>query len=361
LPDKVLYYHFYRGLNKEAALHLDIASGGSFSHRIASEEKAILERILENTPYTGIFDELPEEEEIEPSPEHREETPSDQGEDITIASSQPFQSQDLAIHPEPSISQNLARVKEIPPLKDPFEPSIGDFGRTIKSHPYKSPPIDYNPDPFEEKSLSECPYKGHWEELKDGMSYDAIEGEQSYIEDNTIFSPSMPRQDDFFEPIYKPILSPNESIHAFFFETHDDPRNLPQQPKFRSHQDHLEDQQQWLESVKNLYATAIDWTDEILNIISLRDANPRDPLDNYNGLILEFEKEDNISENGSYFIYTSSSPSSHDQLPKSPSLSISTTHEIFNPLFLSPPIDFERVVVDAYIYNKYSRSHWHKS
>jgi hypothetical protein len=55
LPNHVLYYHFYRGLNKEAALHLDIASGGSFSHKLISEGKAILEKTLENTPYTRIF------------------------------------------------------------------------------------------------------------------------------------------------------------------------------------------------------------------------------------------------------------------------------------------------------------------
>jgi hypothetical protein len=62
LPDHVLHYHFYRGLSKEAALHLDIASGGSFSHKLISEGKAILEKILENTPYTSIFDEFPKEE-----------------------------------------------------------------------------------------------------------------------------------------------------------------------------------------------------------------------------------------------------------------------------------------------------------
>jgi hypothetical protein len=49
-------------LNREAALHLDIALGGSFSHKIVSEGKDILEKILKNTPYTGIFDEFPEEE-----------------------------------------------------------------------------------------------------------------------------------------------------------------------------------------------------------------------------------------------------------------------------------------------------------
>jgi hypothetical protein len=56
LPDHILHYHFYCGLSKEAVLHLDIASGGSFSHKLISEGKAILEKILENTPYTSIFD-----------------------------------------------------------------------------------------------------------------------------------------------------------------------------------------------------------------------------------------------------------------------------------------------------------------
>jgi hypothetical protein len=350
ITDQALLQHFCQGLNREDRSNLHAASGGNFFYLSDREATDVINRCC-GYASSRTF------------PKKKEESPSDQREKITIASSQPIQSQDLAIHPEPSTSQNPPRIEEIPPLKDPFEPSLRDFGRTINSHPYKSPPIGYNSDSLKGKTLFELTYPsiGHWVKRKDDMSHDAIEGEQSYLEDNPIFSPSMPRQDNFFEPISKPILSPNESICAFFFETHDDPRNLPQQPKFRSHQDHQEDPQQWLENVKNLCATAIDWTDEILDIVSLRDTNPRDPLDTHNGLILEFEKEDNISENGSYFIDTSSSPSSHDQLPESPSLFISFTHGIFNPLILSPPIDFERVVVDAYIYNKYSRSRCHKS
>jgi hypothetical protein len=78
LPDHVLHYHFYCGLSKEAALHLDITSGGSFSHKLISEGKAILDKIHENTPYTSIFDEFPKEEkEIEPSlePKDKESIP----------------------------------------------------------------------------------------------------------------------------------------------------------------------------------------------------------------------------------------------------------------------------------------------
>ena len=73
MPDHILLHPFHLGLNKEAALHLDISSGGSFSHKTISEGKAILEKILENTTYTNVFDEFPEEEEVEPSPVQQEE------------------------------------------------------------------------------------------------------------------------------------------------------------------------------------------------------------------------------------------------------------------------------------------------
>ena len=72
LPDHVLLYHFHLGLSKEAALQLDLSSGGSFTHKTISEGKAILEKIVENN--TRIFYEFPkEEEEVEPSPDQQEE------------------------------------------------------------------------------------------------------------------------------------------------------------------------------------------------------------------------------------------------------------------------------------------------
>jgi hypothetical protein len=71
LLDNVLLHHFHLGLHKEDALHLDIALGGSFLHKTVSEGKAILEKILENTPYTSVFDEFPKEE-VEPSPDQQE-------------------------------------------------------------------------------------------------------------------------------------------------------------------------------------------------------------------------------------------------------------------------------------------------
>jgi hypothetical protein len=71
LSDNILLHHFHLGLSKEVALHLDISSGGSFMHKTISEGKAILEKILENTPYTSTYDEFPEE--VESGPDQLEE------------------------------------------------------------------------------------------------------------------------------------------------------------------------------------------------------------------------------------------------------------------------------------------------
>jgi hypothetical protein len=62
LPDHILLSHFYHGLTKEVAFHLDLSSRGSFTHMSFSKGEAILQKILENTPYTGIYDEFPKEE-----------------------------------------------------------------------------------------------------------------------------------------------------------------------------------------------------------------------------------------------------------------------------------------------------------
>jgi hypothetical protein len=131
--------------------------------------------------------------------------------------------------------------------KNPFEfkGNLIGFGRTINSHPHKIPSSEHNPNPLTKESLRKHPYSdiGHWEEPKDGMSNDAIEGEQSYLEDNLIFSPSMLRLDDLSNPIFKPILDPDDSSYALSPETHDDPRNPPRHPKHRSHQGHKKDQE----------------------------------------------------------------------------------------------------------------------
>jgi hypothetical protein len=80
------------------------------------------------------------------------------------------------------------------------------------------------------------------------------------------------------------------------------------------------------------------------------------PIDIHEETTLELKKEDDIDEHGSYIINTSSNPCSYEKSPDLTGLSNITTHEIFNPLVLPVPKDFERVVVDAYIYHKYCRS-----
>jgi hypothetical protein len=103
-------------------------------------------------------------------------------------------------------------------LENPFEfkGNLIDFGRTINSHPHKRPPSEHNQNPLTEESLRKRPYSyiGHWEEPKDGLSNDAV-GEQSYLEDNLIFSPSMLRLDDLSKPIFKLILDPENPLILF--------------------------------------------------------------------------------------------------------------------------------------------------
>lgn len=47
----MLLQQFWFELNKESALQLDLAAGGSFSHKTTSEGEALLDKILENTPF----------------------------------------------------------------------------------------------------------------------------------------------------------------------------------------------------------------------------------------------------------------------------------------------------------------------
>jgi hypothetical protein len=85
------------------------------------------------------------------------------------------------------------------------------------------------------------------------------------------------------------------------------------------------------------------------------------PIDIHEESALELEKEDDIDEHGSYLMNTSSNPCSHEKSPESIGLSSIAIHEIFNPLILPVHKDFERVVIDAYVYHKYSKSCWHES
>ena len=201
----------------------------------------MLDRISGKTPSTSIHNELLEED---------KESPPEQEEEVLIAKSQPLQSQGLVINPKPWIPQNPPREEGIPPLEIPIEIKDGllgaDFGRTLNSHLHKRPSSEYNSNPLKKGSLRKHPYShiGHQKEFKDGMSSDAIKGEPSYSEAKLIFSPSMPTLDVSYEPIFQPILDPDDPSYALSPQSHNQPRNPLRQLKHRSHEDHKDDQEE---------------------------------------------------------------------------------------------------------------------
>jgi hypothetical protein len=67
ITEPVLLQHFRDGLGPDSVVFLESSFGGSFAHLTLPWCKDILGKILENTPYTRVFDEFPDEEE-EPMP-----------------------------------------------------------------------------------------------------------------------------------------------------------------------------------------------------------------------------------------------------------------------------------------------------
>ena len=142
-----------------------------------------------------------------------------------------------------------------------------DFGRTLNSHLHKRPWSEYNSNPLKKGSLRKCPYShiGHWEEFKDGISSNAIEGELSHLEAIPILSPSMSTLDVSPEPIFQHILGPDDPSYVLSPKSHDDSRNPLKQPKHRNHEGHKDDQKeqrQWLKSIKNSNVVAKEWIDK---------------------------------------------------------------------------------------------------
>ena len=198
---------------------LDAASRGAFLHLSTSEARAMLDRISGKTPCTSIHNELPEKEK-KSSPEQEEE--------VFNAKSQPLQSQDLTVNPEPSIPQNPPREEEIQPFEISYEDDLfgANFGRTLNSYLHKRPSSEYNSNPLKKGSLRKCPYShiGHWKEFKDGISSNAIEGELSHLEAIPILSP-MSTLDVSSELIFQPILDLDDPSYALSPKSHDDLRN----------------------------------------------------------------------------------------------------------------------------------------
>ena len=83
LPEHVLLQHFRLGLTKEAALYLDITTGGSFAHKTPTEGREILDRILENTSFFEPINEPTPEE----SMSSQEEPSTDESKSLSLTSS----------------------------------------------------------------------------------------------------------------------------------------------------------------------------------------------------------------------------------------------------------------------------------
>ena len=56
LPEHLLLQHFYTGLDKESAHHLDLTSGGSFAHLTPAESREVLDKILDRTSVVCIHE-----------------------------------------------------------------------------------------------------------------------------------------------------------------------------------------------------------------------------------------------------------------------------------------------------------------
>ena len=64
LPEHLLLQHFYAGLDKESAHHLDLNYGGSFAHLTPSEGSEVLNKILDRTSFICIHELVPTEPEM---------------------------------------------------------------------------------------------------------------------------------------------------------------------------------------------------------------------------------------------------------------------------------------------------------
>ena len=62
IAEEMLMQHFIYGLNPESERFLNLASEGSVFYKIAAEVRTILEKILNSTAYTNVFDDPPEPE-----------------------------------------------------------------------------------------------------------------------------------------------------------------------------------------------------------------------------------------------------------------------------------------------------------
>ena len=151
IPEPMLLEHFFVGLDKESALHLDATAGGSFLEKTTIEGREILDRILDNFSFTSDLNE-PIREEAQSS-----------SEDPSIAESSPKPSTSLDSTIEPSTEPHTQKGEEIPISEFPFgfeDDAIEHFRNTsnyffTQRPPDPVPPPDPLKGPCLKKSVKE--------------------------------------------------------------------------------------------------------------------------------------------------------------------------------------------------------------
>ena len=124
LPEHLLLQHFYAGLDKESAHHLDLTSWGSFAHLTPSESREVLDKILDRTSFVCIHEPVPTEPKMrqaEPS-EIKSESPESQSVD-SIYETSPEHKSEISEEEDPLPLEFLRSIKP-----DVFE----DFSNTSR-------------------------------------------------------------------------------------------------------------------------------------------------------------------------------------------------------------------------------------
>jgi len=143
-----LLQHFYAGLDKESAHHLDLTFGGSFAHLTPAESKEVLDKILDRTSFVCIHEPVPTEPEMcQVEPSEIESEPSES------------QSVDSIYETAPEHKSETSEEEDrLPPeFLRSIEPDVfEDFGNTSRYFCQKRPPSPVTPtDPLEEDFLRE--------------------------------------------------------------------------------------------------------------------------------------------------------------------------------------------------------------
>jgi hypothetical protein len=236
LPEHLLLQHFYAGLDKGYAHHLDLTSGGSFAYLTPSEGREVLNRILDGTSFVCIHEPIPTE------PEMRQEETSE-------IESEHLESQSIDLTPEPSPELKPETPEEEDHLPPEFLQSIEcdffeDFGNTSRYFYQKRPSVPITPmDPSEENYLHET-----IQELTALMSNEWLQEGESSLNPIQLNSPSLSfrchLQDQNMDTLYSPTVGANLMSDKFVLaflgnQTHSDRQTA--QETFRFSYEQLRD------------------------------------------------------------------------------------------------------------------------